>query len=67
MEAGGLTVSSGDVCMIGAVVGSICRHVRKLDVMVAMMVLSTMVEDCRCLLRWVVSLAVSDEAADELY
>jgi hypothetical protein len=36
-------------------------------VTVAMVVLSTMVEDCRCLLRWVVSLAVSDEAADELY
>ena len=67
MEAGGLTVSSGDVCMIGAVVGSICRHGWKLYMMVAMILLSTMVEDCRCLLRWVVSLAVSDEAADELY
>jgi hypothetical protein len=67
MEAGGLTVSSSDVCMIGAMVGSICRHVWRLAVTVAMVVLSTMVEDCRCLLRWVVSLAVSDEAADELY
>jgi hypothetical protein len=68
VEAGGLAVSSGDVCMIGAVVvGSICRHGWKLSVMAAMTVLSTMVEDCECSLRWVVSLAVSDEAADELY
>jgi hypothetical protein len=59
MEAGGLAVSSGDVCMIGAmVVGSICRHVGKLSLMAAMTVLSTMVEDCECLLRCVVSLAV---------
>jgi hypothetical protein len=34
---------------------------------VAMMVSMTMVEDCKCLLRWVVSLVVSGEAANEMY
>jgi hypothetical protein len=67
MEAGGLAVSSGDVCMIGAVVGSICRHVWRSMAVVAMMVLMTMVEDCKCLLKWVVSLVVSGEAANEMY
>ena len=53
--------------MIGAVVGSICRHVWRSIAVVAMMMLMTMVEDCKCLLRWVVSLVVSDEAADKIY
>jgi hypothetical protein len=53
--------------MIGAVVGSICRHVWRSMAVVAMMVLMAMVEDCKCLLRWVVSLAVSGEAANEMY
>jgi hypothetical protein len=44
MEAGGLAVSSGDVCMIGAVVGSICRHVWRSEVVLAMMVLMTVLE-----------------------
>ena len=53
--------------MIGAVVGSICRHVWRSTVVVAMMVLMILLEACRCLLRWVVSLVVSGEAADKIY
>jgi hypothetical protein len=44
MEAGGLAVSSGDVCMIGAVVSSICRHGWRSEVVLAMMVLMTVLE-----------------------
>jgi hypothetical protein len=44
MEAGGLAVSSGDVCMIGAVVGSICRHVWRSEAVLVMMVLMTVLK-----------------------
>ena len=67
MEAGGLAVGSSDVCMIGAVVSSICRHVWRSEVVFVMKVLMTVLESCRCLLRWVVSLVMFGEAADELY
>jgi len=62
MEAWRLAVSSSDICIIGAVVGRICRHDWKSRGMAALV---SVVEWCKNLLRWVVSLAVSDEAADE--
>jgi len=66
-KADGRTVGSGEVCMIVAVVGSICRHDWKGVMIMATMMLLAVMEDCKGLLkRWAVSSAVSLAAADEL-